>query len=48
MAGNADLNEFRQRDVETRPFETLYYNQRIHSGALALPVFVEQYLQENI
>ena len=48
MAGNTDLSEFRQRDVETRLFETRYYNQRIHSGALALPNFVEKHLQENI
>jgi len=47
MAGNTDLSAFRQRDVETKPFETRYYNQRIHSGALALPNFVEKHLQEN-
>lgn len=48
MAGNTDLSAFRQRDVETRPFETRYYNHRIHNGALALPNFVEKHLQENI
>ena len=48
MAGDTDLTEFRQRDVETRPFETRYYNHRIHHGALALPNFVEKHLQENI
>ena len=48
MAGNTDLSAFRQRDVETRPFETRYYNHRIHKGALALPNFVEKHLQENI
>jgi spermidine synthase len=48
MGGNTDLSAFRQRDVETKPFDTRYYNQRIHSGALALPNFVEQHLLENI
>lgn len=48
MAGNSDLCAFRQRDVETRPFDTVYYNQRIHGTALALPNFVEKHLQENI
>lgn len=48
MAGNIDLSAFRQRDVETKPFETRYYNQRIHNGALALPNFVEQHLQKSI
>jgi hypothetical protein len=47
MAGDTDLSVFRQRDVETSPFETRYYNQRIHNGALALPNFVEKHLQEN-
>lgn len=48
MAGNTDLTTFRQRDVETKLFDSLYYNQRIHSAALALPNFVEQHLQANI
>jgi len=48
MGGNADLSAFRQRDVETKRFETRYYNHRIHNGALALPNFVEQHLLENI
>jgi spermidine synthase len=47
MGGNADLTAFRQRDVETKPFDTRYYNHRIHTGALALPNFVEQHLQER-
>lgn len=48
MGGNADLSAFRQRDVETKSFETRYYNHRIHLGALALPNFVEQHLLENL
>jgi spermidine synthase len=48
LAGNTDLTAFRQRDVETRPFPTLYYNHRIHQTSLALPGFVEQHLQENL
>jgi len=48
MGGNANLSAFRQRDVETRGFDTRYYNQRIHAGALALPNFVEQHLLQNI
>jgi spermidine synthase len=48
LAGNTDLTAFRQRDVETRPFPTRYYNHRIHQASLALPGFVEQHLQENL
>lgn len=48
LAGNTDLTAFRQRDVETRPFPTRYYNHRIHEAALALPGFLEQHLQEHL
>ena len=48
MGGNADLSAFRQRDVETKSFDTRYYNYRIHSGALAVPNFVEQHLLQNV
>ncbi len=48
MAGNGDLATFRQRDCETRPFTTRYYNHKIHAAALAMPNFVEQHLMENL
>ena len=48
MAGSRDLSAFRQRDVESKAFETRYYNHRIHNGALALPNFVEQHLLASL
>jgi len=45
LAGSGDLSTFRQRDAESKTFETQYYNHRIHTAAFALPNFVEQHLK---
>jgi spermidine synthase len=36
----ADLDGFRERGAQTKPFETRYYNAAIHKAALAMPEFM--------
>ncbi len=48
LAGDTDLSIYRQRDAETRPFKTLYYNNRIHDAAFAQASFVEDYLLASL
>ncbi len=42
MAGKSSLKGFREQDAANKPFDTLYYNADIHSGALAQPEFVKK------
>ena len=43
LAGKGgDLTRFREQDAAQRPFKTLYYNEKIHRGALAAPEFCKK------
>jgi spermidine synthase len=37
-----DLTRFREQDAAQRPFKTLYYNEKMHRGALAAPEFCKK------
>ena len=48
LAGKGvDLCSFRREDAAARPFETLYYNEDVHAGALATPPFMAQLLSSQ-
>ncbi|HFE37682.1 MAG TPA: polyamine aminopropyltransferase [Gammaproteobacteria bacterium] len=42
-AKTGDLSQFRAADVETKTFDTQYYNAEIHRAALAKPEFFKRY-----
>lgn len=43
LAGKSlDVSRFRERDAAARPFETRYYNDGIHRGALCPPEFARE------
>jgi len=44
---DANLDGFRERAASDRPFETRYYNARVHGAAFALPVFLREALGED-
>ena len=41
-----DLDGFRERGAQTKPFKTRYYNAEIHRAALAMPEFLREALGE--
>ena len=41
-----DLDGFRERGAQTKPFATRYYNAEVHKAALALPEFLAEALGE--
>ncbi len=45
---NADLEHFREQDVEQRDFETRYYNADMHRAAFAAPEFFKRELAEYL
>ena len=42
------LKYFREEDVNDRPFVTRYYNSGIHHGALAMPQFMIDALEDQV
>jgi len=42
------LRYFREEDVDNRPFTTRYYNAGIHQGALAMPQFMKDALEDEV
>ena len=42
------LKYFREEDVNNRPFVTRYYNAGIHHGALAMPQFMLDALEDEV
>lgn len=42
MAGKQHINAFRETAVKARQFDTHYYNEEIHQGALAVPQFMKE------
>lgn len=42
----ATIDGFREKDVAQRNFETLYYNEEIHQGAMAQPEFFKRAVTE--
>ncbi|HEB87230.1 MAG TPA: polyamine aminopropyltransferase [Gammaproteobacteria bacterium] len=42
LAGNTDLQRFREQDVRQKTFDCRYYNAEIHKGALAVPEFMKK------
>lgn len=47
MAGKRGLENFREDDARRRHFETQYYDQDVHRGALALPPFARRFLDSQ-
>jgi len=46
LAGKGvDLRAFRREDAAARAFDTLYYNEDVHAGALATPPFMARLLR---
>lgn len=43
---SGDVSAYRKSDIESRGFETTYYNAGIHQGALATPEFMRKILQD--
>lgn len=39
-----ELEGFRERGAQTKPFRTRYYNAEIHRAALAMPEFLREAL----
>ncbi len=42
LAGNTELQRFREQDVRQKTFDCQYYNVDIHKGALAVPEFMKK------
>ncbi len=42
LAGNTELHNFREQDVQQKTFDCQYYNADIHKGALAVPEFMKK------
>lgn len=42
LAGNTELQHFREQDVQQKTFVCQYYNREIHKGALAVPEFMKK------
>jgi len=49
MAGkDKPVRYFREEDADNRPFVTRYYNAGIHHGALAMPQFMLDALEDPV
>jgi spermidine synthase len=49
MAGKEKpVRYFREEDAENRPFVTRYYNPGTHHGALAMPQFMVDELEDHV
>lgn len=49
MASKANpLRYFREEDSANRPFVTRYYNPGVHHGALAMPQFMLDALEDQV
>ncbi|MCH8506407.1 MAG: polyamine aminopropyltransferase, partial [Ectothiorhodospiraceae bacterium] len=44
----AHTRYFREEDAANRPFVTRYYNEGIHRGALAMPQFMIDALEDRV
>lgn len=42
------LKYFREEDAANRPFVTRYYNAGVHHGALAMPQFMIDELEDEV